>query len=216
VLRSILRFAAGWLGLPPGLILIRTGVRHARRAHFTPACSSSARAQAQQRAPLVQCQQGRYIADVQEPMLRFIADFATPLARISKNFDADPRPSGGSMFRIYATPASPRTRRLQDHVAAHFRHKQTSADVHGPASTSISIPAAASSAAASGCRSRPRSRRCATASPTTPRAGQGAARVKEIEGAADAPAPGLRSRPSFIDDLKRKSSSPRSPSPMPR
>ncbi|MCI0429894.1 MAG: TIGR02453 family protein [Rhodospirillales bacterium] len=80
-----------------------------------------------------QANKDRYIAEVQEPMLRFIADFAAPLARISKHFDADPRPSGGSMFRIYRdTRFSKDKSPYKTHVAAHFRHKHTNADVHGP------------------------------------------------------------------------------------
>jgi len=40
----------------------------------------------------------RYESEVKEPMLRFIADFGERLRAISRNFDADPRPVGGSMF----------------------------------------------------------------------------------------------------------------------
>ena len=38
---------------------------------------------------------------VLEPALAFIADFAPRLRRISPHFVADPRPVGGSLFRIY-------------------------------------------------------------------------------------------------------------------
>ncbi|MGE0120934.1 MAG: DUF2461 domain-containing protein [Dongiaceae bacterium] len=75
----------------------------------------------------------RYVADVQQPMLRFIADFATPLRKLAPAFDADPRPSGGSMFRIYRDTRFSRDKSpYKTHVAAHFRHKQTSTDVHAP------------------------------------------------------------------------------------
>jgi uncharacterized protein (TIGR02453 family) len=43
----------------------------------------------------------RYERDVREPMLTFITDFAPRLRKISPKLVADPRPSGGSMFRIY-------------------------------------------------------------------------------------------------------------------
>jgi uncharacterized protein (TIGR02453 family) len=43
----------------------------------------------------------RYERDVREPMLAFIADFTPRLRKISANYVADPRPSGGSMMRIY-------------------------------------------------------------------------------------------------------------------
>jgi uncharacterized protein (TIGR02453 family) len=42
-----------------------------------------------------------YEAVLRDPFLRLIGDLAAPLARISPHFRADPRPSGGSMFRIY-------------------------------------------------------------------------------------------------------------------
>jgi uncharacterized protein (TIGR02453 family) len=42
-----------------------------------------------------------YEKSVRDPFLRLIADLAGPLAKISPHFRADPRPSGGSMFRIY-------------------------------------------------------------------------------------------------------------------
>jgi uncharacterized protein (TIGR02453 family) len=43
----------------------------------------------------------RYQHDVREPMLAFIADFAVRLRKISANYVADPRSTGGSMMRIY-------------------------------------------------------------------------------------------------------------------
>ncbi len=43
----------------------------------------------------------RYVAEVEEPLLRFIVDYGTQMEKISKNFVADPRRVGGSMFRIY-------------------------------------------------------------------------------------------------------------------
>jgi uncharacterized protein (TIGR02453 family) len=39
-------------------------------------------------------------ARLRDPFLHLIADLAAPLAKISPHFRADPRPSGGSMFRI--------------------------------------------------------------------------------------------------------------------
>jgi uncharacterized protein (TIGR02453 family) len=43
----------------------------------------------------------RYLRDVEAPMLQFIGDFAPRLRQISRAYVADPRRSGGSMFRIY-------------------------------------------------------------------------------------------------------------------
>jgi uncharacterized protein (DUF2461 family) len=43
----------------------------------------------------------RYIADVRAPLLAFIAAFRPRLIEISPYLVADPKPTGGSMFRIY-------------------------------------------------------------------------------------------------------------------
>lgn len=74
----------------------------------------------------------RYRRAVQEPLLRFIADFAAPLAAISPHFVADPRPQGGSMFRIYRDVRFSRDKRpYKTHAAAQFRHR-AGQDVHAP------------------------------------------------------------------------------------
>jgi uncharacterized protein (TIGR02453 family) len=43
----------------------------------------------------------RYESVVRDPCLNFIADFGPHLAKISKHYLADPRPVGGSLFRIH-------------------------------------------------------------------------------------------------------------------
>ena len=43
----------------------------------------------------------RYIDVVRDPLLQFIEDFAPRLHTITPHLVADPRPVGGSMFRIY-------------------------------------------------------------------------------------------------------------------
>lgn len=66
----------------------------------------------------------RYEADVKEPMLRFIRDFAPRLEQISGHFVADARPVGGSMFRIYRDVRFSRDKTPYKTVAsAHFRHE---------------------------------------------------------------------------------------------
>jgi len=80
-----------------------------------------------------QANKEHYQSVVQEPLLRFISDFADPLHDISREFVADPRPSGGSMFRIYrdvrfAKDKSP----YKKHAAAQFRHR-AGRDAHAPA-----------------------------------------------------------------------------------
>jgi uncharacterized protein (TIGR02453 family) len=74
----------------------------------------------------------RYREVVQEPMLRFISDFSGPLARISRHFVADPRPVGGSMFRIHRDVRFSRDKRpYKTHAGAQFRHR-AGKDVHAP------------------------------------------------------------------------------------
>ena len=43
----------------------------------------------------------RFEEMLRDPFLRLIGDLAAPLAKISPHFRADPRPQGGSMFRIH-------------------------------------------------------------------------------------------------------------------
>ena len=38
---------------------------------------------------------------MRSPALRFVADFAEPLAKVSRHVVADPRPVGGSLFRFH-------------------------------------------------------------------------------------------------------------------
>ena len=65
----------------------------------------------------------RYLDDVRDPLLRFVAAFAPRLAKLSPHFVADPRPVGGSLFRIhrdvrFAKDKSP----YKTHAALSFRH----------------------------------------------------------------------------------------------
>src|ERR1051326_3820497 len=65
----------------------------------------------------------RYVRDVEAPMLQFIADFAPRLRTISRAYVADPRRTGGSMFRIYRdTPFSPDKSPFKTWMAARFPH----------------------------------------------------------------------------------------------
>ena len=74
----------------------------------------------------------RYQADVRDPMLAFIRAFAGPLAAISPHFRADPRPNGGSLFRIYRdTRFSKDKTPYKTNVGAHFRH-EAGKDAHAP------------------------------------------------------------------------------------
>jgi uncharacterized protein (TIGR02453 family) len=74
----------------------------------------------------------RFRDSVQAPMAEFIGAMAPRLRQISKNFIADPRPNGGSMFRIYRDVRFSKDKRpYKEHAACHFRHA-VGKDVHAP------------------------------------------------------------------------------------
>jgi uncharacterized protein (TIGR02453 family) len=79
-----------------------------------------------------QANKARYEAAVRDPMLRFIADVAPHLRRVSHHFVADPKPVGGSMFRVYRDTRFSRDKRPYKTIAAaQFRHEH-GRDVHAP------------------------------------------------------------------------------------
>jgi uncharacterized protein (TIGR02453 family) len=74
----------------------------------------------------------RFRHSVQAPMSAFIGAMAPKLAKISRHFTADPRPNGGSMFRIYRDVRFSKDKRpYKEHAACHFRHA-LGKDVHAP------------------------------------------------------------------------------------
>jgi len=74
----------------------------------------------------------RYRSDVRDPLLTFIDDFGSRLAKLSPHMVADPKPSGGSMFRIYRdTRFSKDKSPYKLHASAQFRH-EAGKDVHAP------------------------------------------------------------------------------------
>lgn len=74
----------------------------------------------------------RYQQELVKPAQLFVESFAAPLARISPYFVADPRPSGGSLFRIYRdTRFGADKTPYKTHVGIHFRHEDGK-DAHCP------------------------------------------------------------------------------------
>jgi len=74
----------------------------------------------------------RYYESVVNPMCAFIVAMAPQLKRISRCYKADPRPHGGSMFRIYRdTRFSKDKTPYKTHAACHFRHS-AGHDAHAP------------------------------------------------------------------------------------
>lgn len=79
-----------------------------------------------------QANKERYDRDVRDPLLGLIRDAAKPLAKISPEIQADARPSGGSLFRIYRdTRFSKDKSPYKTHAAVQFRHG-AGKDVHAP------------------------------------------------------------------------------------
>lgn len=74
----------------------------------------------------------RYQQFAVEPALSFISDFAPHLAKLSSYFVADPRPSRGSLFRIYRDIRfSSDKRPFKTHIGIHFSH-ESGKDAHAP------------------------------------------------------------------------------------
>lgn len=74
----------------------------------------------------------RYEDSVKAPAQRFISDVGLRLAKVSPEFVADPRPVGGSMFRIYRdTRFGDDKTPYKTHTGIQFRHR-AGKDVHAP------------------------------------------------------------------------------------
>lgn len=73
-----------------------------------------------------------YKQNVVQPLSGFITAMAPRLNKISKQFNADPRPNGGSMFRIYRDVRFSKDKSpYKLHAACQFRHK-VGKDAHAP------------------------------------------------------------------------------------
>ncbi len=74
----------------------------------------------------------RYEEHVKASSIRFISDFAPHLKKVSEHFKADPRPVGGSLFRIYRDTRFGKDKTpYKTHVGIHFRHENAKT-VHAP------------------------------------------------------------------------------------
>ncbi|MEP2103132.1 MAG: DUF2461 domain-containing protein [Parasphingorhabdus sp.] len=74
----------------------------------------------------------RYEAEVVDPVTDFIVNMAARVAAISPHITADPRPNGGSRFRIYRdTRFSKDKSPYKTHVGCQFRH-EAGKDAHAP------------------------------------------------------------------------------------
>ncbi|MDE2148264.1 MAG: DUF2461 domain-containing protein [Gammaproteobacteria bacterium] len=94
--------------------------------YFTPASFKFLRALARhnERAWFV-AHKADYQRHVRDPFLRLIADLTEPLTRISRHYVADPRPVGGSLFRIHRDTRFARDKRpYKEWAGARFFHRR--------------------------------------------------------------------------------------------
>ncbi|MFH1843473.1 MAG: DUF2461 domain-containing protein [bacterium] len=96
----------------------------ASRVHFQPSLFKFLRDLARNnRRDWFQANRDRFEQEAKLPALNFITEFGPHLQRISKHFLADPRPAGGSLFRIYRDIRfSANKDPYKTHVGIHFRH----------------------------------------------------------------------------------------------
>lgn len=74
----------------------------------------------------------RYRQEIVGPLTAFVAAMAPRLAKISQHYNADPRPNGGSIFRIYRDVRFSKDKRpYKEHGACQFRHV-AGKDAHAP------------------------------------------------------------------------------------
>ena len=101
--------------------------------HFTPALFEFLGELAMNnRREWFQANKVRYQRDVQDPMVQFVADFDDRLTGISRHMVADPRRSGGSVFRIYRDVRFSKDKSpYKTNAGVHFRHR-VGREVHGP------------------------------------------------------------------------------------
>ena len=101
--------------------------------HFTPALFDFlADLVVNNRREWFQANRDRYERDVKDALLGFVSDFGERLPEISPHMIADPRPSGGSMFRIYRDMRFSKDKSpYQTNAGVHFRH-EVGREVHGP------------------------------------------------------------------------------------
>jgi len=74
----------------------------------------------------------RYKQSVVEPMSEFVTAMKAPLKKISPHFIANPKPHGGSMFRIYRDARFSKNKDpYKENIGCHFRH-EAGKDAHAP------------------------------------------------------------------------------------
>ena len=153
-----------------------------------------------------QANKARYEAAVRDPCVRFIAELAGPLQRISPWLVADPHPTRGSLFRIYRdTRFSPDKRPYKTHVGMTFPHRGTKQKVHLPGFYLHLEPDSCFAAAGCWHPDNPTLISIRNAIVSRPEAWKKAVRGLELEGdALSRPPRGYPADHPLVEDLKRK------------
>jgi uncharacterized protein (TIGR02453 family) len=147
----------------------------------------------------------RYEELVRDPALLFIGGFAPHLVEISPFFVADPRPTHGSLFRIYRdTRFSPDKRPFKTHVGIRFSHN-SGKDAHAPVFYLHLQPENCFAAAGVWHPDNRALTRIRTAIVDQPERWAKACRKLELEGdSLTRPPRGYDPEHPFIEDIKRK------------
>lgn len=103
-------------------------------AHFSrPFFSFLSSLEKNNRREWFKAHEAAYRNDVQGPALAFVADFAAPLARVSRAYVADPKPVGGSLSRIHRdTRFGTDKRPYKTELHFRFPHKRATPESGGP------------------------------------------------------------------------------------
>jgi uncharacterized protein (TIGR02453 family) len=178
----------------------------ARKAHFTPELFKFFRdlGAHNERAWFAE-NKFRYEAHVKGPLLQFISDFAPLLRKISPHFVADPRPNGGSMFRIYRdTRFSKDKSPYKTWGAVSFGH-EAAGDVHAPGFYMHVAPKESYAGAGLWHPEPPELQKIRGAIAAAPAAWKRAVKGVELDGESlKRPPQGFAPDHPLIEDLKRK------------
>jgi uncharacterized protein (TIGR02453 family) len=104
------------------------------KAYFTPQLFTFlAQLRRNNRRPWFEKHRDEYENFARQPSLRFITDFRLRIREISPWLVADPKPNGGSLFRIYRDIRFSKDKRpYKWHIGMNFWHASASETVQGP------------------------------------------------------------------------------------
>jgi len=148
----------------------------------------------------------RYEASVRDPCLRFITDLAPALRKLSPHLLADPRPVGGSLFRIHRDTRFSRDKSpYKTHAGAYFSARKRGEETQAPGFY-LHLEPGGCFAAAGLWRPEPETLALVRAALVAKPADWRKVRARiDVEGESLARAPrGFDPEHPLIDDIKRK------------